>query len=95
MAYQKEMEEERTDFAYGAGCSFCSQTGFLGRTGVFELVAVTDEIRQLVNQGAGAIQIKQQALKNGLITMSRDGMLKAKEDITTPGEVLRHVFTIG
>ncbi len=95
MAYQKEMGEERTDFAYGAGCSFCSQTGFLGRTGVFELVAVTDEIRQLVNQGAGAIQIKQQALKNGLITMSHDGMLKAKEDITTPGEVLRHVFTIG
>jgi len=95
MAYQKEMGEERTDFAYGVGCSFCSQTGSIGRTGVFELITMTDEIRQLVNQGAGSIQIKQQALKDGLITMSHDGMLKAKEDITTPREVLRHVFTIG
>ena len=95
MAYQKELGEEQTDFAYGAGCSFCSQTGFLGRTGVFELITVTDEIRHLVNQGVGASQIKEQALKDGLLTMLRDGMLKAKEGITTPGEVIRHVFTIG
>ena len=95
MAYQKEMGEERTDFAHGAGCSFCSQTGFLGRSGVFELIPVTDEIRKLVNKGAGAFQVKEQALTEGLITMHRDGMLKAKEGITTPKEVLRHVFTIG
>ena len=95
MAYQKEIGEEQTDFTYGVGCSFCSQTGFLGRIGVFELITMTDEIRKLVNEGAGAMQIKEHALKDGLITMRRDGMLKVKEGMTTPGEVVRHVFTIG
>ncbi len=95
MVYQQEIGEEIAEFAYGAGCSFCSQTGFLGRIGVFELTPMTDEIRRLVNSKAGAMEVKEQALKEGLITMRRDGMLKAKEGITTPKEVIRHVFTIG
>ena len=95
IAYQKEMGEEKTEFAYGTGCSFCAHTGFLGRVGVFELIAMTDEIRRLVNSKAGAMEVKEEALREGLITMRRDGMLKAKEGITTPREVIRNVFTIG
>jgi len=95
MAYQQEMGEEKAEFAYGAGCSFCSNTGFLGRLGVFEQVVMSDEIRRLVNRGVGAMEVKEQALKEGLVTMCHDGLLKAKEGITTPGEVIRHVFTIG
>ncbi len=95
MAYQHEMGEEKTEFAYGTGCSFCSHTGFLGRIGVFELLTMSDEIRQLVNREAGAAEIKQQALREGMTSMRRDGMLKVKEGITTPGEVIRNVFTIG
>ena len=95
MAYQKEMGEEKTHFAYGAGCSLCSHTGFLGRTGVFEMVPMTDTIREMVNRGLGAIEIREQAIKEGLVTMRRDGMLKVKEGITTPREVIRNVFTIG
>ncbi|MCK4723982.1 MAG: Flp pilus assembly complex ATPase component TadA, partial [Dehalococcoidia bacterium] len=95
MAYQQETGEEKTEFAYGAGCSFCSHTGFLGRIGVFELIPMSDKIRRLVNQQAGAMEVKQQAVEDGLVTMCRDGMLKVKEGITTPREVIRNVFTIG
>ena len=95
MAYQQETGEEKTEFAYGAGCSFCSHTGFLGRIGVFELIPMSDKIRRLVNQQAGAMEVKQQAVEDGLVTMRRDGMLKVKEGITTPREVILNVFTIG
>jgi len=95
IAYKQEIGEEKTEFAYGKGCSHCSNTGFRGRLGVFELVPMTDAIRHLVNHKMGAMEVKEQAAKEGLITMRRDGMLKAKEGVTTPKEVIRHVFTIG
>jgi len=94
MAYQQEMMEVRTDFYYGRGCNFCSRTGFLGRTGVFEFLPLTEQIRQLINRQAPAAEIKAQALREGLVSLRRDGMLKARDGITTPGEVLRNVFLI-
>lgn len=84
----------RTQFHYGRGCNFCARTGFLDRLGVFEVLVMSDQIRQMINQKATAVQIKEQAVKEGMITMRRDGMLKAKDGITTPGEVVRRVFTI-
>lgn len=95
MAYQQEMGEVRTDFYYGRGCNFCSHTGYLGRTGVYEMLVITDQIRQLVNKQAPSAEIKAQALREGMVTMRRDGMLKARDGITTPAEVIRSVFTIG
>jgi len=95
MAYQQEVGEEKSEFAHGAGCSFCSNTGFLGRVGVFEQITMSDKIRRLVNQEAGAMEVNEQAMEEGLITMRRDGMLKVKEGLTTPREVIRNVFTIG
>ncbi|MEK7849104.1 MAG: GspE/PulE family protein, partial [Chloroflexota bacterium] len=94
MAYQTEMGEVRTEFHVGRGCNFCSFTGFRGRVGVMEVLALTDRIRTLVGQRAQAAQIKEQAVKDGMQTMRRDGMLKAKDGITTPAEVIRSVFTI-
>ena len=95
MAYQQELGEEKAEFAYGNGCTLCSNTGFSGRIGVFELIPMTDEIRRIVNRKEGALEVREQAAKEGLITMRRDGMLKVKDGITTPREVIRHVFTIG
>jgi len=94
-AYKHEMGEEKREFYYGAGCNFCSFTGFLGRTGVFEAFLVSDQIRSLVSRGANAPEIKAQAVKEGMLTMRRHGMMKAKEGATVPSEVARHVFTIG
>ena len=74
------------------GCNFCSYTGFSGRTGVYELFTVNDEIRQLILERATAIRIKAVALKNGMHTMLVDGAMKVASGVTTIEEVLRVTF---
>jgi len=91
-AYEQEMGEERTRFYYGAGCKFCANTGYLGRTGVFEVLVMSDEIKRLLIRGASAAEIKAQAVKEGMTTLQHAGMQKVKEGLTTPREVLRNVF---
>ena len=78
----------------GLGCNFCSQTGFLGRTGVFELLPFSDAIRQTLQDSASVNEIKRQALNEGMMKMGTDGMLKVKDGITTPAEILRSVYSI-
>ena len=95
LAYCKELGEERTEFFYGSGCNSCANTGYLGRTAVFEILAMSEEIRRMLLTGAGAAQIRAQAKKEGMVSIWRDGMLKVKAGITTPYEVLRNVFSIG
>ncbi len=92
--YRRETGESHQEFFVGRGCNFCSYTGFLGRIGVFEVLIVSDRIRALINEKATAAEINEQAVKEGMITMRQDGMLKAKEGLTTPSEVMRSVFTI-
>jgi len=94
LMYQEEMGEKRTQFYYGAGCNFCALTGYLGRMGVFEVLVMSEEIRRLLLRDASADAIRAQAIEEGMVSMWRDGMLKVKEGLTTPGEVLRNVFTI-
>ncbi|MCL0063977.1 Flp pilus assembly complex ATPase component TadA [Dehalococcoidia bacterium] len=91
--YEQEMQEPAGEFYSGRGCNFCSGTGFLGQLGVFEVLLVTEEIRSLILRSANATQIKEQAIKEGTIPLRRDGMLKAKEGMTTIQEVIRKVFT--
>ena len=93
-AYASEMGETREDFTYGTGCNLCTQTGYYGRTGVFELLNMTDGIRQLFLENAPRGHLWEHALHEGLIPMRRDGMLKVKEGLTTPHEVDRVLFTL-
>ncbi len=94
LAYKQVTGKEKTDFQYGKGCSYCSNTGFRGRIGVFELLLVTDTIKSILSRGAGSVELKQQAVKDGMLFMRHHGMSLAREGVTTPGEVARHVFTI-
>lgn len=94
MAYQAETGEERSDFLCGEGCKACVYSGYLGRAGIFELLPINDDIRQLLVAGAPAAQIREQALKSGMIPLAGDGMLKAKNGVTTPYEVLRNAYSI-
>jgi general secretion pathway protein E len=94
MAYEKEMGKKQTEFIYGTGCKSCAYTGYLGRTGIFEILPVSDTIGAMVCNRASSSAIREQALKDGMISMMKDGMLKVKESITTPAEVLRNAFTI-
>jgi general secretion pathway protein E len=94
ITYLKEMAEEQSEFSYGAGCKACAYTGYLGRTGVFEILPITDEIRRLLANRAGITEIKSRALKEGMVTLAKDGMMKAKAGITTPFEILRNVYSV-
>jgi len=95
LAYCEEMGVEKTEFLYGSGCNSCANTGYLGRTGVFEILTMSEGMRSSLLGGASAEQMRALAKKEGMVSMWRDGMFKVKEGITTPCEVLRNVFTVG
>jgi general secretion pathway protein E len=92
--YEREMGEKRTEFQYGAGCNVCANTGYFGRSAVLELLVMSEELRHLLASGAGADIVRKTALNEGMIPMWRDGMLKVKDGMTTPYELLRNVYSI-
>jgi general secretion pathway protein E len=92
LAYEKEMGEKQTKFLYGTGCKSCSYTGYLGRTGIFEILAMSDTIGGMICNQASSTAIRAQALQEGMASMMNDGMRKVKEGITTPAEVLRNAY---
>jgi general secretion pathway protein E len=94
MAYAAEMGETRTQFQVGRGCNFCSRSGYLGRVGAYELLTLSDTLRKMVMKGTSANELKEQAIKEGMIPMRRDGMQKVGDGLTTPLEIMRNVFTI-
>ena len=94
LAYEQELKEKRSEFISGDGCSFCANTGYLGRTGIFEIMLVSESIRRMIVGGVNSDEIRAQATKEGMVSLWHDGMLKVKMDITTPSEVVRNVFSI-
>jgi general secretion pathway protein E len=94
MAYRKEMGDAVTEFIYGEGCAKCVNTGYLGRTAIFEILTVTDQIRRMIVDGASNSEIHQAALNEGMVPISKYGMMKVKAGVTTPFEVLRNAYTI-
>ncbi|MCH8279627.1 MAG: type II/IV secretion system protein [Chloroflexi bacterium] len=94
MAYEQEMQQPTGEFWAGQGCNFCNGTGFSGRTGVFEVMAVDETMRKMISGGISGQELRTQALANGMISLRRAGMIKAQESATTLGEVVRKVFFI-
>ena len=74
---------------HGKGCPVCGQTGYAGRIGVFEVLVITEPVRELIMKRANADQIRQQAVKEGMKTMIEDGIRKVLAGVTTIEEVLR------
>ncbi len=95
VAYEAELGEALTTMQRGNGCNLCAGTGFLGRVGVFEILMLNADLRRLMLSGAPAAAIREQAIADGMVPMRRDGMLKAKQGIVTPAEILRGVYSIG
>ncbi|MBN1160524.1 MAG: type II/IV secretion system protein, partial [Dehalococcoidales bacterium] len=94
MIYAQEMGEEKTEFLEGAGCKSCSNSGYRGRTGIFEILTNNDNIKALLLKEASASELRTQAIKDGMVTLVKDGMKKVKKNITTPAEVLRNAYTV-
>jgi type IV pilus assembly protein PilB len=76
----------------GAGCATCNKTGYKGRTGLYEVMEVDDEIRELVLVGASAIELKKKAIERGMITLRRSGLIKVAQGWTTLEEVARETI---
>ncbi|MBU9889172.1 MAG: Flp pilus assembly complex ATPase component TadA [Candidatus Omnitrophica bacterium] len=73
----------------GKGCARCNQTGFMGRTGIYELMSMTEEIKVMVDERRSSSEIRKKAIDQGLRTLRQDGLEKALRGITTLEEVLR------
>jgi type II secretory ATPase GspE/PulE/Tfp pilus assembly ATPase PilB-like protein len=73
----------------GQGCKNCRFTGYAGRVGIFEILLVSKEIRRLITQRQDSDLIMQQAIKEGMITMLDDGLMKVSQGVTTIEEILR------
>jgi type IV pilus assembly protein PilB len=73
----------------GRGCSTCNNTGYKGRVGLYEVLELTDEVRQAVLEGASAIELKQRAIDDGMITLRQSGLTKVRDGVTTLDEVVR------
>jgi len=95
IAYEEEMGQEQTPFYHGTGCNFCASTGYLMRTGVFEVLPMSEGIRRLLLKGASTGDIKAQALTEGMVSLRHAGMLKVKEKVTAIQEVQRNFSPIG
>ncbi len=84
-----DLEIDVSEFRRGAGCVACKGRGYAGRLAVLELMSMTPELRHLVAEGRPAMEIRQQALTQGLTTLWANGMDKVQQGKTTVEEILR------
>lgn len=85
-------EAKSINFKRGVGCVNCDNTGYSGRTGIFEMLEVTPEIRKLIFEGANQDVIRDAALRNGMQSLHKSGVEKVKEGSTSINEVIK--FTV-
>jgi len=82
-------EAKTTKIYHGKGCSTCGKRGYKGRTGLYEVMEINDELRELILVGASALELKKKAIEQGMITLRRSGLIKSALGLTTLEEVIR------
>jgi type IV pilus assembly protein PilB len=85
----KEREARTVKLFKGRGCEQCSDTGYKGRTGLYEVMEIDDEIRELILSGASSIELREKAVENGMITLRMSGLQKIRDGMTSVEEVVR------
>ena len=78
------------NFYYGKGCEACNNTGYKGRKGIYELMKINDPIRELINERAPTVALKQKAIELGMVTLRQDGLRSIFDGDTTVEEVLKY-----
>lgn len=73
----------------GKGCLTCNNTGYKGRIGLYEVMEVNDEIRELILIGASALELRKKAIDDGMITLRESGLQKIRDGVTSIEEVVR------
>ncbi len=79
----------KIEFFHGKGCETCGGSGYKGRIGIFEVFELSDDLKEMVAKQASGTELGAQAVKNGMVTMKQDGILKAIEGLTTLEEIWR------
>jgi type IV pilus assembly protein PilB len=82
-------ESQRVVPKRGTGCEICNQTGYKGRVGLYEVMEISEELRELILVGASGLELKRKAVEEGMITLRRSGLRKVMEGVTTIEEVAR------
>ncbi|GAB3857962.1 GspE/PulE family protein [Nocardioides maradonensis] len=88
-------QEPALGFVHGAGCHFCAHTGYLDRVGVYELLTVSDEVRELIVERAPQDDMRKLARSQGMRTLQEQGARLVTDGITTPAEVMRSIYVAG
>jgi len=78
------------NFYYGKGCEACNQTGYKGRKGIYELLKISDPVREMINDRAPGILIRQKAIELGMTTLREDGLRSIYDGLTTIEEVVKY-----
>ena len=73
----------------GAGCERCNQTGYKGRVGLYEVMEIGEELRELILVGASGLELRRKAVDEGMITLRQSGLRKVKDGMTTIEEVVQ------
>src|SRR5438477_10240035 len=85
---RRELGEKK--FYYGKGCDTCNQAGYRGRKGIYELMRISDPLRELINERAPTVTLKQKAIELGMTTLRHDGLRSIFDGDTTVEEVLKY-----
>jgi len=89
MRLNKFSKEPEITLWHAKGCSYCANTGYIGRISIMEVLPMTDSLRSLVMKHATATELRAEAVREGMLTMYEDGLRKALKGVTTFEEVLR------
>ncbi len=92
--YEGSEGPEKTEFVRGAGCNFCSGTGYQGRIGVYELLSVTPEIKRLVVGWATQDELRRLAERQGMRSLRQEAINLVAQDVTTVSEVIRSIYAL-
>jgi type IV pilus assembly protein PilB len=76
-------------FMKGTGCETCNGTGYKGRAGLYEVMALSPELRRMILRGASVAELRDQAVADGMLTLRMDGMKKIERGVTTLEEVVK------
>ncbi|MEK6902787.1 MAG: GspE/PulE family protein, partial [archaeon] len=84
---KEESSLQSMEFFHGEGCRRCGESGYKGRVGIYEVLSIDKPMVNLINSRATAAEIKTYALEHGMVTMMQDGLIKAKQGVTTIDEI--------
>jgi type IV pilus assembly protein PilB len=87
-------DPDKTSFVFGAGCSFCDQTGYYDRVGIYEVLRVSDAFKQLIVENAGHAELRELAMAEGMKTLRDQAIQLVTQDKSTIAEVLRTVYVL-